>query len=55
MCFGGKSVDAYYEEIKPEKQELPDLAVDKASRGKPKYESYTRGAQARSLLNMEGM
>ena len=49
MCFGGKSVESYYQEIAPEKQELPSLKMDAMARKKPKYSDV--GARVRTLLN----
>lgn len=46
MCFGGRSVESYYQEIAPEKQELPSLKMDATERKKPVY----GGVTPRSLL-----
>lgn len=53
MCGrGGKSVDAYYEEIKPEPMALPSLSMTgkKSDRQKPQYGAFRTGAARRSLL-----
>ena len=51
MCFSGRSVESYYQDIAPEKQELPSLKMDVSERKKPEYSDVKRGVEARSLLS----
>ena len=38
MCFGGKSAQQMYEEMKPEPQPLPSLSMDSVAEGAtPEY------------------
>lgn len=51
MCGrGGKSVDAYYQEIKPTPMALPSLSMSTKAIKKPKYGTPRTGSERRNLL-----
>lgn len=50
MCFGGKSAQQMYEEMKPEPQPLPSLSMDSVGEGAtPEYKDVPKPQKGKTL------